>query len=111
MKKLYEDINRQKEIMNIINLSDLSNSWSPDTVLRRKEGKDMYQIKNHKLIKLKSEPTRKDVYYSGKPKEVYYLTDDEVININEILNRISEYKSKIENLENQIESIVGSNKK
>lgn len=111
MKKLNEDIDRQKSLMNIVNLSDIqkTGTWSPDTILRFKKGRDMYQIKNNKFVKIHKEPKRKDVYYSGKPKEIYFLTTDEAITVNNLMDEISEYQSKINNLKEKIDLIVGNN--
>jgi endo-1,4-beta-D-glucanase Y len=66
MKKLQEDIDRNKTLMNIVNLSDLrdSDTWSPRTMVQKREGREKFYFEDNKFTK---EP-------KSKSSQLYYLT-------------------------------------
>jgi hypothetical protein len=73
---LQEDIDRTKNLINIVNLSDLrdSGTWDPKTMTQKKEGRNKYYFENDRFVETPS----------SKSSKLYYLTP----NMFEILNNM-----------------------
>ena len=116
MKNLNEDINRQKDLMNIVSLSDLQDAgtWSSEILTRKKEGREIFTLENGKLSKREKEPKLRGSRSPGwgyKQKDIFYLTPNEAESVNGMLEMIREYESKVKELRKQIKSFLGDYKK
>lgn len=106
--KLYEDIERNKSLMNIANFSDLTKSgdWDARRHGRNEKGIFMYTKDNGLLKKRDQQPNRKSGYNSKL--EVYYLTEKEAEVVNKLLSQALELKSQIKDLEQRARFITHS---
>jgi hypothetical protein len=111
---LQEDINRNKELMNIVNLSDLNDAgtWSADALVRGKKGRGIYTYEKGKFVKRNREPEERNSWSWGhKPKEVFYLTNEEAETVNTLMTRVIELELESKKIREDIKKIIGSNKK
>jgi hypothetical protein len=112
--KLQEDIDRNKELMNIVNFSDLidAGTWSPNALVRKKQGREIYTLDNGKFVKRDREPEQRQPWNHGhKPKGVFYLTDEEANTVNEMMVKVRELESESKRIRQEIKDIVGEYKK
>lgn len=93
---LQEQIDRNKELMNIVKFSDLTKSghWDARMHVRQEKGINMYKIDNGTLKKIDKQPNKKIGYHTSP--DVYYLSDKEFEKVNELLiqARKLEFKAK-----------------
>lgn len=111
---LQEDINRHKELMNIVTLSDLNKAgtWSPNALVRAKNGRQIYTYDNGQFVKRDKEPNERAPWSFGyKPKDVFYLTSEEAYMINQMIVRARELEAEAKKLRADIKDIIGTNKK
>ena len=111
---LQEDINRNKELMNIVSLSDLNDAgtWSPNALVRAKEGRGIYTYDKGKFVKRDREPEERNNWSWGhKPKEVFYLTIEEAETVNSLISRAKELEMESKQIRSEIKKIIGPHKK
>ena len=95
--------------INIVNLSDLHNArtWSPNVLTRAKEGRGIYVYEDGEFRKRDREPEERGRYTHGsKPKQVYYLTSEEVNKLNSLVNEAKSLEKKAKELREEIKKIT-----
>jgi hypothetical protein len=111
MTTLNEDIKRNKELMNIVNLSDLEtkkggSDWNPRRLYRDLKNIYIYTLENGLMVKRDVEPSQRNSWNWGyKGKEVFYLTPEEAEKTNNLLSQVKELESQAKELRKQAKEI------
>lgn len=111
MLTLNEDIERNKELMNIVKLSDLDtkkggSDWNPKRVVRNLKNIRIYTLENGLMVQRETEPsTRNSWNWGHKAKEVFYLTPEEAEETNNLLSQVKELESQAKQLRKQAKEI------
>lgn len=105
---LQEQIDRNKELMNIVKFSDLTKSghWDARMHARQEKGINMYKIENGTLKKIDKQPNKKIGYHTSP--DVFYLTDKEFERANDLLIRARELEFEAKDLRNAAKFILKS---
>lgn len=105
---LQEDINRNKKLMNIVKISDLTKSgdWDARRHSRSEKGINMYRLDNGVLKKIDKQPNTKIGYHTTI--DVFYLTDMEFERANNLLINARELESQAKELRQSAKFIIKS---
>jgi len=111
MTTLNEDIERNKELMNIVNFSDLEtkkggSDWNPRRVYRNLKNIHVYTLENGVMVYRDVEPSRRASWKWGyKGKDIFYLTPEEAEETNNLLSQAKELESQAKELRKQAKEI------
>jgi hypothetical protein len=111
MTTLNEDIERNKELMKIIHLSDLKtekggSNWDPRRAVRNLKNIGIYTLENGLMVKREVEPSRRNSWnWSPKTKPVFYLTPEEAEETNNLLSQVKELESQAKELRKRAKEI------
>lgn len=102
-----------KRITDIINYSDMGDTWSADVLINRAKGKFMYVPDNGLYKKIDKEPERRfrpRWHSKHKADDVVFLTDAEAEEVNGLLTQARELESQAKDLRQQAKDLIGTSK-
>lgn len=105
---LQEQIDRNKELMNIVKFSDLTKAghWDARMHARQEKGINMYKIDNGILKKIDKQPNKKIGYHTSP--DVFYLSDKEFEKVNELLMKARKLEFEAKELREAAKFILKS---
>jgi hypothetical protein len=102
-----------KRFADIINYSDLGDTWSADVLVNRSKGKFMYIPDNGIYKKINKVPEKRITprwHTQHKADDIIFLTDAEAEEINGLLTQARDLESQAKDLRKQAKDLIGNSK-
>ena len=95
--------------LRIVNKSDLDDSgtWSADVLTHKSEGKNIYTYSDGVFTKREKKPLKRGVTrHGGSRTEIFYLTDEQAEQANDLINQSRDLEKQAKELRQQAKDVI-----
>jgi|694.fasta_scaffold88020_3 hypothetical protein len=99
----------QHNKLRIVKKSDLDDSgtWSADVLTHKSEGKNIYTYSDGVFTKREKKPLERGVTrHGGSRTEIFYLTDEQAEQANDLINQSRELERQAKELRQQAKDVI-----